>query len=63
MGPLAKRLQRERVEAEAWIYGRDEMHVGIMRQGMCMKCFGWVDDPRHTRLVYSLTLLPVSDQA
>jgi hypothetical protein len=28
------------------------MHCGRMFNGMCRECYGWVDDPRHTKIVF-----------
>ena len=30
------------------LYWRDVQHRGLMRSGMCVVCFGFIDDPRHT---------------
>jgi hypothetical protein len=47
------RLRAERMELEeavpprpllAW---RDVDHVGMMGEGLCIRCFGVADDPRH----------------
>jgi hypothetical protein len=67
-GQGQKRIQRKRSAPEVigpdearrrqiveyrWKRIRDRMHVGMMRSGMCMICYGWVDDPRHTELQMS----------
>jgi hypothetical protein len=43
---------RRRARAEfLWGRVRDKSHDALLVQGMCIRCFGWVDDPRHVELV------------
>lgn len=47
------RLRKERLELEEaqpprpLLVWRDVQHVGVMGAGLCVRCFGYADDPRH----------------
>jgi hypothetical protein len=43
----AGEVRRQRAAAALWVSTRDRMHAGVMREGACTVCYGWVDDPRH----------------
>jgi hypothetical protein len=47
--PDIQRLQELAEEvAEPIVPWRDFPHRGIMASGLCLLCFGWCDDPRHS---------------
>lgn len=47
------RLRADRMNLEqAWpprpmLSWRDVQHTGLMKHGVCIRCFGFADDPRH----------------
>lgn len=39
------------LRAEALAFARQGTHRGMIYQGQCQVCWGWIDDPRHTNFL------------
>jgi len=52
----AGEVRKQRARERAWERERDRMHPGIIREGICVECYGFVDDPRH--MGHSLRVWP-----
>lgn len=44
----ARRLERLRLADTYWNQSRDASHMFVRVGTHCARCWGWIDDPRHT---------------